>query len=355
MDGLTATFRRLLSGTPAPPQDAFALSTGQQLFFAENGYLILPRLFSGAQVTALRASLDHLWAHREGQGAMAIDSYVSLPTARRIAFRKAPGEVRGFPYKILDPHLENETIRDACASPPLLAAIGALLGATPLVCNTLLFERGSEQDAHFDTFFMPSKTPNMMAASWIALDPVTHENGPLYYYPKSHLIPPFRFSHGKINAIISELATDAAAHIETIIRAHGLRREIFLPQPGDVLIWHAQLLHGGSRITNPAQTRRSLVTHYWTEVDFPNPADRIDLGDRRWLLRKHHEYVIDDEIIAEIDAFLATAACPADLTAEIPPAFDARRYLAKNQDVLRAGVNPWQHYARHGRQEGRLW
>jgi ectoine hydroxylase-related dioxygenase (phytanoyl-CoA dioxygenase family) len=264
-------------------------------------------------------------------------------------------DARNFPYKLLDFHLDDQTIRDLSSAQPLMRALHRLLGARPLVCNSLFFERGSQQYPHFDTFFMPSRTPNMMAASWIAIDPVTHTNGPVYYYPKSHFIEPYRFSHGKMNAIFSELETGAAAHIRRIIEEHGLRREVFLADPGDVLIWHAQLLHGGSEILDPVQTRCSLVTHYWTERDFPDADQRWDLGDERWILKRDPMHVIDQESLAAVDAFLATLSVTDEMRACVPDSFDARLYLAQNQDILAAGANPWLHYANHGLKEGRNW
>jgi hypothetical protein len=36
----------------------------------------------------------------------------------------------------------------------------------------------------------------------------------------------------------------------------------FAPRRGDVLIWSADLVHGGSSEMDPDSTRRSLVTHY---------------------------------------------------------------------------------------------
>jgi ectoine hydroxylase len=39
----------------------------------------------------------------------------------------------------------------------------------------------------------------------------------------------------------------------------------FLPRKGDVLIWHANLLHGGRAIAAPGATRRSLVAHYFAK------------------------------------------------------------------------------------------
>lgn len=337
----------------APPLGALTLE--QKRSFQENGFLVLPGLFSQETVEALRARLDRLWAARAQVADVAIDVNFGLPDAARLFFAKVDETARKRPYKLLDLHLVDDLVRDACTAPALAGAVKQLLGATPLVCNSLFFEWGSQQYPHFDTFFMPSETPNMMAASWIALDPVTEANGPVYYYPKSHVIPPYRFSHGKINAIFSELETGAAAHIDAIVAEHGLQKMYFTGKPGDVLIWHAQLLHGGSPIADPTQTRRSIVTHYWTEVDFPAPEQRIELGPDRWVLRKPHQYVIDDAVLAKVDAFLATIAMTAEAQAAVPAAFDARRYLARNQDVLAARADPWVHYIEHGRREGRIW
>ncbi len=331
------------------------LTEDQKRSFDENGFLVLPGLFSPDAVEALRERLDRLWATRAQVADVAIDVNFGLPDEARSFFAKVGEAARTRPYKLLDLHLVDDLVRDACTAPALAGAVKSLLGATPLVCNSLFFEWGSQQYPHFDTFFMPSETPNMMAASWIALDPVTARNGPVYYYPKSHLIEPYRFSHGKTNAIFSELETGAAAHIDRIVAEHRLKKEFFTAEPGDVLIWHAQLLHGGSPIADRAQTRRSIVTHYWTEVDFPSPDQRIELGPDRWVLRKPHQYVIDEAVLAEVDAFLAVLEPSSELSATLPASFDARRYLARNQDVLAARANPWTHYAEHGRREGRIW
>jgi ectoine hydroxylase-related dioxygenase (phytanoyl-CoA dioxygenase family) len=344
---------RLLSRRDAVPQGV--ITPAQKQFFDDNGFLILPGFFPAEVVGRVKQHLDHLWEHRSGQANIVIDAFYGLPAEERRHFRKVSGDIRNAPYKLLDLHLEDALIRDACSARPLMQVLKALLGANPLVCNSLLFEWGSQQDAHFDTFFMPSRTRNMMAASWIAIDPVTETNGPLYYYPKSHLIEPYRFSHGKINAVFSELPTGAAAHIEHIVEHYGLKQERFLPQPGDVLIWHAQLLHGGSPIANPAETRCSLVTHYWTERDFPDADQRLDLGDDRWILRRGHQHVVDQESLAVVDAFLETLTVTDDMREAVPQSFDPRLYLARNQDVMRAGANPWEHYRTHGRDEGRVW
>jgi hypothetical protein len=50
--------------------------------------------------------------------------------------------------------------------------------------------------------------------------------------------------------------------LHTRSQARGLERQRFRPKKGDVLIWSADLAHGGSRYVSKGVTRKSLVTHY---------------------------------------------------------------------------------------------
>ncbi len=328
-----------------------ALSVAQKQFFDGNGYLILPGFFDAARVAEAKAHIGDLWADRAPSNPLVVD-YFGPPV--RAYLRDTDAAVRDRPYKLNDVHLCDKVFQNLSLDPRLVQVLRDVLGAQPMACNTLLMERGSQQAAHFDTFYMPSPTPNMMCASWIALDPVTDANGPLFYYPKSHLIPPFRFSSGGLHAIGAEMA-DAKRHMAQIIAEHGLQEERFYPQPGDVLIWHAQLLHGGSPITDLEQTRTSLVTHYWTTLDFPDPAGWVVLGPGRILQRRGHQHVAGGNDTAEVDAFVAALRTPRKYCDSAPPDFDPRGYLLRNMDVFGNRADPYVHYALHGRAEGRGW
>jgi phytanoyl-CoA hydroxylase len=52
-------------------------------------------------------------------------------------------------------------------------------------------------------------------------------------------------------------------------REHGLKRETFMAKRGDVLIWNADLAHGGSPISSE-HSRKSVVTHYCTAEAVPS-------------------------------------------------------------------------------------
>ena len=51
--------------------------------------------------------------------------------------------------------------------------------------------------------------------------------------------------------------------IEEKIVQQQLKKKIFLAKKGDILIWHANLFHGGNPHLDKEKTRKSLVFHYF--------------------------------------------------------------------------------------------
>lgn len=49
----------------------------------------------------------------------------------------------------------------------------------------------------------------------------------------------------------------------------GLKEQRFRANKGDVLIWHADLAHGGAPIKDRSRTRLSLVAHYCPMGTYP--------------------------------------------------------------------------------------
>ncbi len=44
-----------------------------------------------------------------------------------------------------------------------------------------------------------------------------------------------------------------------------MEKQVFTAKKGDLLIWHANLMHGGEPHTNKEKTRKSMVFHYFNE------------------------------------------------------------------------------------------
>jgi ectoine hydroxylase-related dioxygenase (phytanoyl-CoA dioxygenase family) len=49
------------------------------------------------------------------------------------------------------------------------------------------------------------------------------------------------------------------------IKAQKLEKVKFFAKKGDLIIWHANLFHGGDPHLNKEKTRKSMVFHYFSE------------------------------------------------------------------------------------------
>jgi ectoine hydroxylase-related dioxygenase (phytanoyl-CoA dioxygenase family) len=268
---LEKIFRRKAERHDALPP---VLTPEQLASWEANGYLALSSFMGPEEVARVRAAIDAEWANREGNDH-EVDLLTGPHAGRTLKMHETPLEARREAYKLNNLFARRPAIRSVASSPRMRRVCAQLLGAEPLVCNSLNFERGSQQPFHLDTWYMPPPVEGMMVAAWFAIDDVDADNGPLVYYPGSHRIPPYRFSHGRLNEIAAERPA-CDAYLEREIAARGLEPVEFHGRSGDVFIWHAQLLHGGRPIRDMTRTRSSLVVHYWRTCDLPADQVRVD-------------------------------------------------------------------------------
>lgn len=281
------------------------LTIEQKRFWNDNGYLILSSFFEPAEIEAVNSLIDRRIANPVSFGNATINVLTGPYLGKRFRAADAPPEVFRGPIKINDLFLDEPEVRNLALNERLTKALSELLGGTPLVCNSLNFIWGSQQPDHFDTWYMPSPGPreppgllrrllpaspprqDHLAVSSICLEEAHPDAGPLVYYPGSHKIPPYRFSHGGIHAVNEEMPA-CRAYVEEQIRKRKIPKQQFLGKAGDVFLWHGQLLHGGSGIKNPALTRKTLVTHYWRVQDV-EPERAVKVHETGYYLRREHQ------------------------------------------------------------------
>jgi hypothetical protein len=148
-------------------------------------------------------------------------------------------------------------------SPLVHALLTELYGRTPLPFQTLNFLRGTEQSVHSDTIHFNSMPAGFMCGVWIALEDVDMDNGPLVYYPGSHLLPEIT-----LEDMPADGERDYARYeryIVDLIEREGLRPAYGTLRKGQALIWSANLLHGGMPVRDEPRTRHSQVTHFFFE------------------------------------------------------------------------------------------
>lgn len=232
----------------------------------KDGYVILRGAIPAHLLDAAGTDLDRAY-----QGGFAALMFQCLSLNPNDIFWRP--DINAKPAKALDLHWHSEGIRDLIFAPAIVEFLHLIFERKPLASQSLGFLRGSGQPAHQDTAYVVYSHARRFAASWIALEDVTEGAGELLYYPGSHEFPDFVYGERykslheamRMNVAGGNSLRDAEEqHGQGLIRQAEHRRMAehrLLAKAGDVLIWHADLAHGGKPISNNA-TRRSVVTHY---------------------------------------------------------------------------------------------
>lgn len=218
--------------------------TQQQLLqWHEKGYLIIPRFFAD-KVDAINTAIERLKEENK----------VDFNFTGR---------------KIMDAWQYSETINSVFRDEKLLQVFEFVFQKRPVPFQTINFIYGSEQKPHSDSIHMTTEPLGYLAAVWIALEDIQEGSGELLYYPGSHRLDYVMsedYDTGNNALIIGEHNYDHYEDkIAEVIKQHNFKPESFHAKKGDILIWHANLLHGGSAIADPTLTRKSMVAHYYAE------------------------------------------------------------------------------------------
>ncbi|MBA2269488.1 MAG: phytanoyl-CoA dioxygenase family protein [Chthoniobacterales bacterium] len=157
---------------------------------------------------------------------------------------------------------------------------------TPCVQQSLFFIKGSQQPIHLDYPYVKHQQHIAnLAASWVALEDVHEDSGPLEYYCGSHMpevMPFFDWGGGSITLEANSTKDPHAfvTYLQDEVKRLGIQPRTFLPKKGDMLIWHGYLAHAGTTIRDESRTRKSLVTHYTSKSSY-NPEHRYADADEK--------------------------------------------------------------------------
>ena len=216
-----------------------SLLTDEQRFWRENGYLIL-RNFIPEDV---------------------VDAYCRV--------REKVSSFGGWDDET--PYMEIKEIRDLCLHGPLAKTLHELIGEEMVMNLNLTGWKTTQRDWHQDDYLNPDEVRGRYVACWFALDSITPDSGPFQFVPGSHKWPHVKRSK-ILNFVPEEVRQTRAWPIhservltpffEEMIEREGLEKVDFTAEKGDVLIWHARLLHRGTVAKNPDRLRKAIIAHY---------------------------------------------------------------------------------------------
>jgi ectoine hydroxylase len=172
-------------------------------------------------------------------------------------------------HKYLEANLHSDLIDGLTKKKDITYLLSFILDREVALFQTLNFLHGSQQRAHSDSIHMTTYPLGYLIAAWIALKDTNPENGPLFYYPGTHRFPYLLnrdFNQGRNWLTLGNKDyADYEDAIERIIEEKKPERKVFIARKGDLLIWHANLIHGGREAKKPELTRRSMVVHYFAK------------------------------------------------------------------------------------------
>lgn len=211
--------------------------------YEENGFAILKKYVSGETVDAINEAID--------QG---------LDTGKYKFVNK---------NKIMFAIHTLPVLKEVGNNQKLLDLLSVLLNGKAVLFQSINFKTGSEQHTHSDSIHMTTYPLGGLLGVWIALEDIEDDNGPLHYYPGSHKLPYYLnkdYDNEGNSVMIGDKSYDAYEDmIAEKIKENQIQKVNFNAKKGDLLIWHANLFHGGNEHTNKHKTRKSVVFHYFKE------------------------------------------------------------------------------------------
>jgi len=222
----------------------FPIGLQQQLLsWSDNGFIILENFFDDPTIDSVNKEMKKLVAQKKLQ-----------PTHDK---------------KLMFANKISALIKNITLEKRLTGILSFILDKEVVPFQTINFIYGSNQRAHSDSIHMTTYPLGYLIAVWIALEDTNPDNGPLFYYPGSHRLPYLLnndFNEGETAFTLGKKDyPDYEDAIEKQITENQLEKKIFLAKKGDLLIWHANLLHGGLPVAKPELTRKSMVIHYYAK------------------------------------------------------------------------------------------
>lgn len=176
----------------------------------------------------------------------------------------------GWPHAT--PYMDHPALRRLALDHRIQAALDELIGHPMGLHLCLTGWRSTTRNWHQDGYLNPDTNRDHYAAVWVALDTIHRDAGPFQLVPGSHRGHLGVIRHDRMLAALDpdERGPLWPTHSERILtplieaemERAGMAPLTYLPNRGDVLIWHARLLHRGSIPNDPDRERRAVILHY---------------------------------------------------------------------------------------------
>jgi hypothetical protein len=188
-------------------------------------------------------------------------------------------------------YFQVESLMRLCTYKPLHDVLSHIIGDNMGVHLNLTGWKSTQRNWHQDGYLNPDSNRDHYLAVWIALDDIHEDSGPFEFVRGSHVLPIItqdktlsRLSANERNDPLWPKYSERflTPMFEDLLERGGLKTEKFTAKRGDVLVWHARLMHRGSSPNNPDLWRESAIIHYSGVSHRPDMPKAEQFEDAGW-------------------------------------------------------------------------
>lgn len=219
-----------------------ALTPNQKRQFDEDGYLLVPGLFTEEQAEEVKQTFEEI-SHMTIPGHFVPD----LNPETSDPLRRYP--------RVMHPHRFNETAMRYMLHKPVLHVLEDLFQEEPIAAQSMYYFKppgARGQALHQDNFYLKVEPGNCIAA-WTAIDPADEMNGGLLVVPRT----------GGYDIVCPEEADEKESFTTHYVKPPKEQKAIpIVMNKGDVLFFNGNLVHGSYRNKTKERFRRAFICHY---------------------------------------------------------------------------------------------
>lgn len=218
----------------------------QAEFFAREGYVHAPGLFSPEEVAEVRELFARM--HREG-----VPGHYD-PRSEQDGVKNPDDPLFQYP-RVMMPHRFDERAKYFMLHPRVAQRLRAFFGQEPVATQSMFYFKppgARGQALHQDQFYLLVE-PGTCIAAWTAIDDTDAENGAIMVVPKTS---------------DAEIYCPATADAKVSYTSHfvpvpkGLKPQLVPMKAGDTLFFNGSLIHGSGPNRSKTRFRRSFISHY---------------------------------------------------------------------------------------------
>ena len=230
--------------------EIIAMDKNQKSFYEENGYLVF-NINDNFLIDCVNVDVEKI---------LKEDTKIKK-NSKIFSYNQSP--------RIVESYKKSKNCKKLAKHPKVINMLKYLYGKSPLAFSTINFLTSTQQPLHSDYAHFGTIPELLLIGTWIALEDINPDSGPLQIVPKSHKWSIYRYSeqnNGKVPSGLDEIKKQYTQYenwVKNEIKTKNLRQITPMMKKGDCIIWSANILHGSPECKIPGSSRKSQVTH-WT-------------------------------------------------------------------------------------------